>query len=123
MLTDSEFDVDAVALSPMRRTIETALLGLPQLEAACTAFGWAHDDDPTKPPPMLATDLLRERCGGLLRLLLELSLQRTLQVADKRLLGECDLRAELRLCSGGRRAKELILQIVGAARDERGEAV
>lgn len=57
------FTVDAVALSPMRRTIETALLGLPQLEAAATAFAWQHDDDPPTPPPMVATDLLRERCA------------------------------------------------------------
>ena len=57
------FAVDAVAVSPMRRAIETALLGLPQLEAASTAFAWSHDDDPPRPPPVLATDLLRERCA------------------------------------------------------------
>ena len=60
---DPTFVVDAVALSPMRRTIETALLAVPQLEAAITAFTWAHDDDPPQPPPMVATDLLRERCA------------------------------------------------------------
>ena len=47
----------------MRRTIETALLGLPQLEAAATAFSWAHGADPPHPPPIVATDLLRERCA------------------------------------------------------------
>lgn len=60
---DASFTVDAVALSPMRRTIETALLGLPQLEAASTAFAWSHGDDPPTPPPLVATDLLRERCA------------------------------------------------------------
>ena len=60
---DPTFALDAVALSPMRRTIETALLGLPQLEGASTAFAWAHDHDPPRPPPMVANDLLRERCA------------------------------------------------------------
>jgi len=61
--TDPTFAVDAVALSPMRRTIETALLGLPQLEGASTAFTWRHDDDPPRAPPMVANDVLRERCA------------------------------------------------------------
>lgn len=60
---DPDFAVDAVALSPMRRTIETALLSLPQLEGASTTFAWAHGDDPPRSPPMVATELLRERCA------------------------------------------------------------
>lgn len=58
--------IDAVALSPMRRTIETALLGLPELESAATAVRLVdprsgHNTPPTL--PLLATDLLRERCA------------------------------------------------------------
>ena len=60
---DPSFAVDAVALSPMRRTIETALVSLPQLEAASTTFAWAHGADPPRTPPMVATELLRERCA------------------------------------------------------------
>ena len=51
--------VDLVAVSPMRRTIQTALLALPSLEAAATSFGI----DGPAPPPIVATDLLRERVG------------------------------------------------------------
>ena len=56
---DGNFSVDVVALSPMRRTIETALLGLPQLEAATTSF--ALEDPPPVLPALVATDELRER--------------------------------------------------------------
>lgn len=63
---DHAFVVDAIALSPMRRAIETALLGLPQLEAAATAV---RLDDPraghvtAAAPELFASDLLRERCA------------------------------------------------------------
>ena len=60
---DLSFAVDVVALSPMRRTIETALLALPTLEAASSALTWSHGDDPPRPPSIVATDLLRERCA------------------------------------------------------------
>ena len=43
--------VDAVALSPMRRTLQTAHVGIPQLRAPATR------------PRVLATELLRERVG------------------------------------------------------------
>lgn len=65
---ETDFIVDAVALSPMRRTIETALLALPQLEAAVTSVRLndprSNDSPTTLPAPaLLATDLLRERCA------------------------------------------------------------
>lgn len=59
---DPSFGVDVVAFSPMRRTIETALLSIPQLEAVATTF--TLDPPPTSAPPRLvASDLLRERVG------------------------------------------------------------
>jgi broad specificity phosphatase PhoE len=63
--TDASFNVDAVAVSPMRRTIMTALLGLPALEAAATTFALASAEEAAAPKalPILASDLLRERVG------------------------------------------------------------
>ena len=58
---DVDFHIDAVAVSPMRRTILTAMLALPQLENAAAAF--QLDDPATATPAVLATDLLRERVG------------------------------------------------------------
>lgn len=49
----AETKVDAVALSPMRRTLQTAHLGIPQLRLG------AHDARPR----VIATELLRERIG------------------------------------------------------------
>ncbi len=69
---------DLVAVSPMRRTIATALLAIPQLEAASTAFPIfdtslqtpqpsAHAAEarsgPPPVPPVVATELLRELIG------------------------------------------------------------
>lgn len=66
-LRREHFEVDAVAVSPMRRTIETALLSLPQLEVAATAFALddgAGADAPSRATPaIIATELLRERVG------------------------------------------------------------
>lgn len=65
-LRTADIRVDAVALSPMRRTIETALLGLPQLEGAATALRLVDPrsgHEAPLPPPLIATDLLRERCA------------------------------------------------------------
>lgn len=70
-----DFAVDAVLVSPFRRTIATALLGLPQLENAAAAFplgGATHPAPPTAhshaaaepaPPPVVALESLRERIG------------------------------------------------------------
>ena len=56
----------------MRRTIETALFGLPQLDGALPKVAaedggegliQSPDDPEMSPPPLIATDLLRERCA------------------------------------------------------------
>lgn len=74
-LLEEEAEVDAVIVSPFRRTIATALLGLPQLEAAAASFVLGenhHPDPPTahsheavapRPPPVIALEALRERIG------------------------------------------------------------
>ena len=65
-LRSANVSFDAVALSPTRRTMQTALFGLPQLEAAVASI---RLDDPRSghtpvvAPPLHATDLLRERCA------------------------------------------------------------
>ncbi|KAL1523480.1 hypothetical protein AB1Y20_018418 [Prymnesium parvum] len=53
--------LDGVVSSPFRRTLQTALLALPQLEQAATAFQLGADS--LAPPPITATDLVRERVG------------------------------------------------------------
>ena len=63
---ERSFSVEAVAFSPMRRTISTALLGLPQLEALSTTFAInprSYNSSQSIPPRLVATDLLRERVG------------------------------------------------------------
>lgn len=56
--------IDLVVFSPMRRTISTALLGLPQLETCAASFELEPPVAPTAAVPrMVATDLLRERVG------------------------------------------------------------
>jgi broad specificity phosphatase PhoE len=59
---DPDFLVDAVVSSPFRRTLMTALLSLPQLEALATSFDIGETAQrPT--PEVTTTDLLRERIG------------------------------------------------------------
>lgn len=53
--------VDAILSSPFRRTLQTALLSIPQLEQAATTFSLSGVSFP--PPPIIATDLVRERIG------------------------------------------------------------
>jgi len=57
------FAVDMVAFSPMRRTISTALLGLPQLEGIAAAFPLDSPEATMLTPRLVASDLLRERVG------------------------------------------------------------
>jgi len=59
--SEPNFGVDAVAFSPMRRTIATALLSLPSLEVAVTTFPLEASSE--KVPRLVASDLLRERVG------------------------------------------------------------
>ena len=62
--SDHAFAADVVVFSPMRRTIETALLSLPPLEAVATSFPInPHLSDESPPPRLIASDLLRERVG------------------------------------------------------------
>lgn len=60
------FRVDEVVTSPFRRTLQTALLGLPQYEAFVTSFPLRNDaEEVQRPPPAITvTELLRERVGG-----------------------------------------------------------
>lgn len=60
---EDNFAIDAVALSPMRRTIQTALSSIPALESASTTFALDDDAATLQPPAIVATDLLRERVG------------------------------------------------------------
>lgn len=57
------FAVEMVAFSPMRRTISTALLGLPQLEGIAAAFPLDSPEATMLTPRLVASDLLRERVG------------------------------------------------------------
>lgn len=54
LLAKLEARVDAVVLSPMRRTLQTAHLGIPQLHGSAA---------PATRPRVVATELLRERIG------------------------------------------------------------
>jgi broad specificity phosphatase PhoE len=60
---EGDFAVDAVVSSPMRRTIETALLSLPQFEDAASSFRLEAPGSPPQLPDFLVSDLLRERVG------------------------------------------------------------
>ena len=84
---DRAFRIDAVAVSPMRRTIETALLSLPPLEFAATTFridGPLEGLRAREPPPIVATDLLRERVGPFMP---DARLKRSALVAEYAALG------------------------------------
>ncbi|KAL3897639.1 MAG: hypothetical protein SGPRY_013013, partial [Prymnesium sp.] len=60
-LRTANLQIDAVFSSPFRRTLQTALLSLPQLEQSATTF--QLNDSIAQPPPIIVSDLLRERVG------------------------------------------------------------
>jgi len=66
----SNVTFDAIYSSPMRRTLQTAMIGLPQIECMHKARPWWRKlggwlrKERCAPPPVVTTDLLRERIAN-----------------------------------------------------------
>jgi len=69
-LTRSNVTFDAIFSSPFRRTLQTAMIGCPQIECLHRARPWWRKlgawlrHEPCRPPPVVTTDLLRERIAN-----------------------------------------------------------